>query len=265
MGKAAVDDRWRDGDSYELYVGRWSRRVAETFVAWLGVPPRSRWLDVGCGTGALSSAVLEHADPAAVFGVEPSEAFLQTAARDLGGRVTLARGTAESIPLPDESFDAVVSGLVMNFAQDQPAALAEMSRVAVPGATIAAYVWDYGGQMQFMKYFWSAAAGLNGAAEADEGARFPICNPDALLALFTDSGLTDATVRAIDIPTRFSSFDDYWQPFLGGTGVAPAYLASLDEASWLTIRERLRRNLPMQPDGSISLIARAWAVRARRG
>ena len=264
MGDAAVDDSWRDGDSYELYVGRWSRRVAETFVPWLEVPPRSRWLDVGCGTGALSSAVLDQADPAAVFGIEPSGAFLQTAARHLDGRAMLAHGTAESIPLADVSFDAVVSGLVLNFVGDQPTALAEMSRVAAPGATIAAYVWDYGGQMQFMKYFWSAADGLAGAAEADEGARFPICHPDALLALFNDSGLTDATVRAIDIPTRFASFDDYWKPFLGGTGVAPAYLASLDEASRMTLRERLRRNLPTQPDGSIPLIARAWAVRSRR-
>jgi SAM-dependent methyltransferase len=264
MSDTEASGSWRDGDSYERYVGRWSGQVAAEFVPWLEVAPRSRWLDVGCGTGALSSAVLDSSDPAAVFGVEPSAGFLKTAVQRLSDRATLVEGAAESIPLPNESFDAVVSGLVLNFVGDQPAALAEMTRVATPGATIAAYVWDYGGGMQFMKYFWQAAAGLDGAADADETARFPICNPDALLELFTSSGLVDTTVRAIDIPTRFVNFDDYWHPFLGGTGVAPGYVATLDESSILKLRERLRRTLRTDADGAIPLTARAWAVRGVR-
>lgn len=264
MNDIEASGNWRDGDSYERYVGRWSGRVAAEFVPWLEIAPRSRWLDVGCGTGALSSVVLDGSDPAAVFGVEPSVGFLKSAEQRLSDRATLVEGAAESIPFPNESFDAVVSGLVLNFVGDQRAALAEMARVATSGATIAAYVWDYRDGMQFMKYFWQAAADLDGAADADETARFPICNPDALLELFTTSGLVETTVRAIDIPTRFVNFDDYWHPFLAGTGVAPRYVATLDESSILKLRERLRRTLRTDADGAIPLTARAWAVRGRR-
>lgn len=261
MNDAHDSASWRDGHNYEQYVGRWSRQIATPFVSWLGVAPQSRWLDVGSGTGALSSAVLDACDPASIVAVEPSEGFLKTAASRLGDRVSLVQGSAESIPLPSGSFDAIVSGLVLNFVLDQPAALTEMCRLAAPGATIAAYVWDYGDGMQYMRYFWEAAKGLEGAADVDESSRFPICNPDALLELFTTSGLVDTTVRAIDIPTRFVNFDDYWHPFLGGTGVAPGYVATLDESSILKLRERLRRTLRTDADGAIPLTARAWAVR----
>ncbi len=101
-----------------------------------------------------------------------------------------------------------------------------------------------------------------GAARLHEGGRFPSCRPDALQNLFADAGLADPEVRAIDIPTPFPGFDDYWEPFLGGQGAAPAYLMSLDVRRRAYLREILRARLPVQPDGSIPLSARAWAVRA---
>ena len=258
-----VSDSWERGNPYEQYVGRWSRRVAPLFLSWLGIPAGRRWLDVGCGTGALSAAIVDLCSPASVAGVEPSEGFLKTATDNLGDRVTFYQGTAAEIPLDDRSVDVVGSGLALNFVPNQRAALAEMSRVTAQGGTIAAYVWDYAGKMELMRYFWDAAAELDPqAASLDEGPRFPVCRPEALERLFTDAGLAGVEVTHIDIPTLFKSFDDYWQPFLGGQGPAPAYAMSLNEAGRSRLRDRLRELLPMEADGSISLMARVFAARA---
>lgn len=264
MGEKPVSDTWEQGSPYERYVGRWSRRVAPLFLSWLEVPPGRAWLDVGCGTGALCAAIVDRCSPASVAGVEPSEGFLKTAKENLGGRAALHQGSATAIPLGDASVDAVVSGLVLNFVPDQPGAVVEMSRVARKGGVIAAYVWDYAGKMELMRAFWDAAAALDpNAAKLDEGLRFPLCRPEALGTLFANAGLQGVEVKPIDIPTRFADFDEYWQPFLGGQGPAPAYALSLDEAARTRLRDRIKAHLPAQPDGSISLVARAWAVRGR--
>ena len=135
---------------------------------------------------------------------------------------------------------------------------------AVPGGTIAAYVWDYAGKMELMRHFWDAAVALNSAVRAlDEGVRFPLCKPETLEAMFRHANLAAIEVVPIDVPTRFRDFDDYWSPFLGGQGPAPSYAMSLDEASRNRLRDRIRERLPSQADGSISLVARAWAIRSR--
>jgi SAM-dependent methyltransferase len=263
MDRKQVSDTWERGNPYEQYVGRWSRQVAPAFLAWLRMPPGLRWLDVGCGTGALCAAIMDRCAPSSVTGVEPSEGFLKTARENLAGRATLHQGNAGAIPLEDAAVDAVVSGLVLNFVPDPRAALAEMARVTRSGGTIGAYVWDYAGKMELMRHFWDAAVALDpGAARLDEGIRFPSCSPQALAALFADAGLDDIEVHAIDIPTPFASFDDYWRPFLGGQGPAPAYAMSLDEDARVRLRDRIRTSLPAQADGSFALTARAWAVRA---
>jgi len=261
MASAPVSDTWERGYPYEQYVGRWSRQVAPRFLSWLNVPPDKRWLDVGCGTGALSAAILDGCSPTSVAGVEPSEGFLAKAKDQLGGGVLLSRGSAEQIPLEDSSVDVAVSGLVLNFVPDARAALREMARVTSPGGTIAAYVWDYSGKMEMMRHFWDAAVELDfAAAKSDEGARFPLCRPDALTELFTGAGLAGVEVTSIDITTAFAGFDEYWRPFLGGQGPAPAYTMALEEKTRADLRDRIRARLPLRADGSLSLIARAWAV-----
>jgi SAM-dependent methyltransferase len=263
MAYERVSDTWERGSPYERYVGRWSRRVAPLFLSWLKIPAGRRWLDVGCGTGALTAAILDCCSPASTFGVEPSEGFLEAAKESLADRAVLRQGSATAIPLGDASVDVVVSGLVLNFVPDQRAALVEMARVAANGGTIAAYVWDYAGKMELMRHFWDAAVELNpGAATLDEGVRFPSCRPQALEELFLGAGLEEVEVTPLDIPTPFADFDDYWQPFLGGQGPAPAYAMSLDEVRRARLRDRLRERLPAAADGSISLIARVWATRA---
>ena len=254
---------WAVGDAYEEYVGRWSRRVAEAFLHWLDVPAGRRWLDVGCGTGALTATVLAMADPAQVVGVDTSEGFLASArARIVDTRSIFHHGDARSLPLPGRRFDAVVSGLALNFVPDPSLAAAEFARVAASGGVAAAYVWDYAEGMAMMRYFWDVAIALDpAAAELDEGRRFPLCHPEPLARLWSDAGLDKVTVQAVQVPTMFADFHDYWRPFHGGQGPAPGYVKSLTEEHRRALRDLLRTRLPSGPDGSIPLTARAWAVR----
>jgi SAM-dependent methyltransferase len=264
---ATPTEVWAVASSYEAYVGRWSRLVARELVAWLGVAGGAAWLDVGCGTGALSQTVLGAADPAEVVGLDPSARFVAHARERLAGpRARFAVADARALPVTGARFDAVVSGLVLNFVPDPPTAVREMARVTRAGGRVAAYVWDYAGRMELMRRFWEAAAALDpAAAELDEGRRFPICRPEPLARLFQDAGLAEVEVRPIEVPTRFRDFDDYWAPFLGGQGPAPGYAMALDEPRRVALREELRARLPAAPDGSIPLVARAWAARGLAG
>jgi SAM-dependent methyltransferase len=169
--------------------------------------------------------------------------------------------------LPDQpaSYDAALSGLMLNFLPQPEQAVREMARVVVSGGIVAAYVWDYAGEMQLMRHFWNAAVALDpDAFELDEGRRFPLCQPEPLAELFRRAGLTYVEVRAIDIATDFQDFDDYWSPFLGGQGPAPSYVMALSDERRAALRECIRAGLPFALDGSIPLIARAWAVRGLR-
>ncbi|NRF65408.1 methyltransferase domain-containing protein [Aquincola sp. S2] len=243
-------------------MGRWSRQLAPRFLHWLQEPPGRRWLDVGCGTGALSAAILDSCAPRSVIGVDPSEGFLVTAKDRLGTAVALHRAAASELPLPDAAVDVAVSGLVLNFVPDAPAALREMARVTVDGGRVAVYVWDYAEKMDLIRLYWNAAAQLDPASQGqDQGERFPLCRPDALAAAFSSAGLREVAGSAIDLPMHFTDFDDYWRPFLGGQGPAPAHAMSLDEASRERLRSLIRERMPMQPDGTIHLAARAWAAR----
>ena len=255
------DALWSSADAYEQYVGRWSRHVAAEFLRWLDASPGQRWLDVGCGTGVLTSSVIEAASPASICGVDPSPAFL-AAARRRAPSAGFTTGAAQALPLASVTFDRIVSGLVLNFVPAPARAASEFARVLRPGGVAALYLWDYAGEMQMMRHFWDAAIALDPAAlDLDEGRRCDVCDPDALETLFRGAGLGDVTTRAIDIPTVFADFDDYWRPFLAGRAPAPAYAMSLDEHRRSALREEVRRRLPIQSDGSIPLIARAWAVR----
>lgn len=223
-------DPWERGDPYERYMGRWSRQVASLFVGWLRHSPGQHWLDVGCGTGALCSAIVDLCAPAWVAGMEPSDGFLRAAAAHLAGRVRFSQGFATAISLESASVDTTVSALVLNFIEDAQASLWEMLRVTRAGERIGAYVWDYAGKMEMLRLFWDTVVERHPeAAQFDEGIRFPLCYPDALKVLFAGAGLYHIAVTAIDLPIRFASFEDYWMPFLGGQGPAPAYLLSLDD------------------------------------
>lgn len=257
---------WASGGAYEPYVGRWSRLVAHEFVEWLMIPPAAWWLDVGCGTGALTETILRRANPIQVDGIDPSEGYLALAREQVRDpRVRFEVGDARQLSVESAQHDAVVSALVLNFIPDLPTAMAEMARAVRPGGIVTGYVWDYAGKMELMRYFWDAAIALKPEdRERDEGRRFPICQPEPLKHLFEGAGLKNVQVRSIDISTNFRDFDDYWNPFLGGQFPAPDYAMSLDEDARSALRERIRVHLPIAANGSIPLIARAWAVRGTR-
>jgi ubiquinone/menaquinone biosynthesis C-methylase UbiE len=259
-------DNWASGDLYEPYVGRWSRLVARDFLKWLDISSQRQWLDVGCGTGALSQTILDICDPQAVKGIDRSEGFVTYArAKVTDSRTTFEVGDAQSLPVDSETYDAAVSGLVLNFVPQPEKMVSEMSRAVKVGGVVAVYVWDYADKMQMMRHFWDAAIALDPAvADLDESPRFPICNPNALRDLFQRLGLKQVETRAIDVETRFKDFDDYWNPFLGGQGPAPTYVMSLREEKRIELRDRIRANLPFAMDGSIPLIARAWAVKGNK-
>jgi SAM-dependent methyltransferase len=203
MVRAEQKDWFADGEAYEHYVGRWSRPVARLFLSWLSMASALRWLDVGCGTGALTAIILNRADPEHVVGVEPSAGFLSIARKNVeDARVEFRLGDAQALPVADKEVDVAVSGLVLNFVPDKQRALKEMCRAVKPGGTVGAYVWDYSGDMQLMRYFWNGARDLfSDGAERDEGRQFPICKPEALVELFSGSGLNAVDTCALDAPT----------------------------------------------------------------
>jgi SAM-dependent methyltransferase len=265
MNGDSVDDRWKAGDAYEAFMGRWSRRLAADFVHWLDPGPSLRWLEVGCGTGALTSAICRLADPSSVVASDQSDSFVEhLRSRIADARVVVVTAGADDLPSTAGGFDRVVSGLVLNFLPNPREAVVEMAARVRPGGLVAAYVWDYAGRMEFLRVFWDAAVAMDSAARnLDEGVRFPISRGDALETLFRDAELREVRSGALEIRTHFESFADYWQPFLGGSGPAPSYVAALSEEMRAALRDRLERVLAPGEGGEIDLVARAWAVRGR--
>jgi SAM-dependent methyltransferase len=240
--------------------------VARAFLDWLAIPPGRRWLDVGCGTGGLCEMILTESSPSAVRGIDRSESYVGFAAqRVVDPRATFAVGDGQDLAIGTATYDVAVSGLVLNFVPEPRRMVAEMARAVRRDGIVALYVWDYADKMELTRYFWDAAVALDPSASAlDEGARFPLCKPEPLAALFRDAGLHQVETHAIDIATDFSDFDDYWSPFLSGEGPAPGYAMSLSEADRTALRDRIYAALPIESDGSIHLTARAWAVRGLR-
>ena len=265
MSEASRHDTWGAGDAYDAYMGRWSRLVAPRFLDWLAIPPESEWLEVGCGTGALSAAIVERCGPKNLIAIDPSEGFIAKARANVeDGRVDFRVGDAQSLSLPPASRDAIVSALVLNFVPDKARALSEMKRVARAGATVGFYVWDYaGGGLEFLRGFWGVGTVLVAKAEVlAVNRRFPFATAAGLTALTTEAGFSAVECVPVEVETVFKDFDDYWTPFTLGTGPAPGYCMSLPPAVRERFKEGLRDRLPRDSGGRIPLSARAWAVKS---
>jgi SAM-dependent methyltransferase len=258
-----MHDSWLSGIAYERFMGRWSTLVAQKFLSWLAVGPACSWLDAGCGTGSLTTLILETYQPKVIISIDSSSDFISQAQRSITNSIAHFRvGLVQALELDSNSMDAAVSGLVLNFVPQPQAAISEMLRVTKPGGRIGIFLWDYAGGMQMLRYFWDAAVELDHNAGAlDEGIRFPLCQEGQLESLVREAGLKQVETTAIEVKTVFQNFDDYWQPFLGKVGPAPAYTMGLNPINRQKLEDKLRNSLPIAGDGSIPLNARAWAVK----
>jgi len=250
-------------EPYERFMGRWSRRLAPRFISFASVSDGDVVLDVGSGTGSLALAIAEAFPTARVTGIDPSSAYVGAAKeRAPDARVRFAVGNAQALELPSERFDKALSMLVMNFIPDPGAALREMIRVVRPDGIVGAAVWDYGDGMEMLRVFWDEAVALDPSIDARDERHMPLCRRGELALLWSADGLDRVEEQEIVIELPFASFDDYWDPFLGGQGPAGVYVASLSEATRGALAARLRdRLIGARPDGPFTLHARAWAVK----
>lgn len=263
MDRSTEFDAWSVGRNYEQYMGRWSRQLAGRFLDWLEPPRAADWLDIGCGTGALTGAILEQAAPRSILALDPSADFVAYARAAISDdRADFMVGDAAALPAT-ASVDVAAAALVLNFIPDRVAALREMRRVLKPDGVLSFYVWDYpSGGMGMIDAFWKAAAELDPRAAAlDEALRFPFCTRDGLAALCRDAGLAAPVIETIETETEFADFEAFWHPFTLGAGPAPGYCMNLPVEAREALRQRLAERLG---SGPIRLGARAWAVKASR-
>lgn len=252
---------WGGGD-YDILMGRWSRLIAPLLVQFAKVQDGDDVLDVGCGTGSLTDALLDAGPAVQVTGIDGSEAYVEIGRGKLGGsRATLEQGDAQSLPYPDGSFDKCVSLLVMNFIPDPSKAVSEMKRVTHAGGSVTAAVWDYGDGMEMLRHLWDEAASIDEDATAKHEGNMPLCRKGELSELWTRCGLSDVSDTGLSIEMNFASFDDYWSPFLTGVGPSGSYVSSLDTHTQTLLKERLLQKLANgNHEAPIRLTARAWAV-----
>ena len=249
-----------DAEAYERFMGRWSALVAPRFLDAVGPSAPRRVLDVGAGTGNLARAAADRWPAAEVLGVDPSPTFVASARARTGAarRLGFSMADATELPLAAGSTDVALALLVLNFVPDADRAVAEMRRVTRPGGVVAAAVWDYGDGMGMLRVLWDAASGLDPSVTGQDEGAMPLARADGLPALLRGGGLDEVEHGAIEVVTRFSSFDDYWEPFLLGTGPAGAYVSGLSDAGRSALRLRLAAELG---NGPFELPARAWWAR----
>lgn len=254
-----------DGDGYELQMGRWSRRLAEPFLDFVGTADGENVLDVGCGTGALTAAIAARCEYGQLFGVDFSPIYVAHATQHARHpRVSFQVGDACALDFPTGSFDRVLSLLVLHFVPRADQAISEMRRVARPGAVVAGAVWDARGGLVASRMFLDTAAALDPKAverRARNNTR-PMTRPGELVAAWRAAGFEEVEETALTIRMDFASFSDYWAPYDGKDGPGAEYVATLDEGRKSRLREAVRSAyLDGEADGPRSYAAVAWAVK----
>ena len=243
-------------DAYDRFMGRYSGPLASRFADWARVHRGQRALDVGCGPGALTRVLVERLGAQAISAVDPSSQFL-AAVRRAFPDIDVQAGVAEQLPYPDDLFDVVLAQLVVHFMGDPVGGIHEMARVARPGGTVAACVWDHAGEGSPLSLFWHAACELD--PDAPTEASLPGGSEGDLARLFDEAGLAGIEDDLLTVTVRHESFDEWWEPFTYGVGPAGEYTRGLDENRRAALRERCRELLPEPP---FWVMASAWAVRA---
>lgn len=256
-----------DGAAYEVFLGRWTRRLAPPLLDFAEFASAGRLLDAGCGTGSLASAMARRWPERHVVGVDVAAPYIAFARSQPGpGNLAFEIADAAKLPFADRSFTGAAAQLVLNFVPSPLAALNEMRRVTVQGGPIVAAVWDFRGGLVYQRIFWDTAAGIDAGAAAARDRLFSgaLALPDGLVELFKSAGLDRIERASITIRMDYASFDDYWQPLCGGQGPVGTYLDRLDP----DLRSRIEQAVATAyrsgaPDGPRSMTATAWAVRGQ--
>jgi SAM-dependent methyltransferase len=256
-----------DGAAYEVFLGRWTARLAEFLIDHGDFPAAGDLLEIGCGTGSLALAMARRWPGRRVVGIDVAEPYIAFArSRVTGASPVFDVGDVCALPYPDRGFAGVAAQLVLNFVGDPLQAVREMRRVTRSGGSLVAAVWDFRGGLVYQRLFWDTAAGLDPAAGAARDRLFSgaLALPEGLPALFERAGLAAIAPASLTIRMDYANFDDYWQPLLGGQGPVGSYAAKLEPALRGRIEDAVRAAyLSGAPDGPRSLTATAWAVRAR--
>ena len=242
-------------DLYDRFMGRYSVLLSPQLADLAGVRSGQRVLDVGCGPGALTSELVARLGPTAVSAVDPSEPFV-AAARERNPGVEVLEAPAESLPFPEQTFDAALAQLVVHFLSDPVAGIEEMARVTRQDGVVAACVWDHAGGQGPLSLFWRAAHELD--SEVEDESRLPGAREGHLAELFEAAGLREIEESTLTADLVHPSFEDWWEPFTLGVGPAGSYTAGLDPDRRAQLRERCRE---LQPAATFVLTARAWAAR----
>lgn len=242
-------------ESYDRFMGRYSRLLAPQMAELAGVREGQRALDVGCGPGSLTTELVTRLGPASVAAIDPSAPFVE-AARTRHPGVDVMQASAEHLPFPDRTFDAALAQLVVHFMSDPVAGLAEMARVTRRDGVVAACVWDHAGGQGPLGVFWSAARELEPGVH-DESHLAGV-REGHLRELFDAAGLREIEGTVLTADLEHSTFEEWWEPYTSGVGPAGSYVASLDPGRQTELRERCRARLPAAP---FVVSARAWAVR----
>jgi ubiquinone/menaquinone biosynthesis C-methylase UbiE len=252
------------GEGYDRVMGRWSARLAEAFLDFSGCADGEDILDAGCGTGSLTSALSRRINADSITAIDFSPIYIDYASQRIRDpRVTFRVGDICALPFADRSFDRVLSLLVLHFVPQSERAVAELRRVARPGATVAAAVWDVRGGYVANRMFYDTAAAFDEEGKRRRARNYtrPMTQPGELAAAWRAAGFTNVRDAALNIRMEFSVFDDFWMPLAGKDGPGAEYLATLSAERRDRLRDLVRdAYLDGEPDGPRSYAATAWAV-----
>ena len=238
------------GATYDSFMGRYSRALADQFADAAGVQNGQSALDVGCGPGALTGVLVGRLGTEAVTACDPATGFVtECAARHPGVRVEVGR--AETIPFEAGRFDHAMAQLVLHFVSDPDVAASEMRRVVRPGGWVSACVWDFDAGMEMLRDFWDAALEIDPAAP-DEGRTLRFGRAGEIVQLFESAGLVDVVDTTLRVSSSYADFDALWNGFLAGVGPAGAYCVSLADDDRRRLRAALFGRLG-EPSGSFTL------------
>lgn len=255
-----------DGAAYEVFLGRWTRRLAGALLDVAAFPPDGDLLDVGCGTGSLALAMAERWPGRRVVGIDVAEPYVAFArSRRAAHPAIFDVGNACDLPYEGGAFAGAAAQLVLNFVADPDRAIGEMRRVTRPGGTVAASVWDFRGGLVYQRLFWDTAAAIDPRAGAARDRLFSgaLALPGGLEGLFRRAGLAQVEGASVTIRMDYADFDDYWLPLFGGQSPVGAYAAALPPELRSRLTEAVRAAyLSGAPDGPRSMTATAWTVRA---